>query len=359
MDFHIALIVCTVVYGIVGGVVLLLSYNSIIVQNRKPRLLIFEQINIFITGFCSVGILHPVISKNVCCEVYQAVASITGLNALLTLTARMSFVYNYLMDKTAFKYHGLNRFAGFFWDKNNCLKKMNLFALIGLGDAIIISELIVYDLTTSKYGWCIPLNRCSGKSILFITYFNYCVIALLVAYSFQFIRFRIMDQICMSIEVTLFTFSLILSVVVCILIFGYFNSYAVHWQTLAGMFFGMYFPGILSWTHKLKMKKKTSKSYLLSRQVTELCKRFFCEENSLFLEMFAKYENKMVTSLTIETLFIIDNAQYELNISYDLKNSVLNASEEFKQEKLRIVYSEIATLIQLNILPYIDNIEQE
>ena len=87
----------------------------------------------------------------------------------------------------------------------------------------------------------------------------------------------------------------------------------------------------------------------------KLCRQFYCEENGVFLENYEKFKQGLVTSDYLVTMFIDDGAPFELNINYSLKANVMNSTNVQREEYLNEVYGEIKLLVQLNILPYLEN----
>ena len=347
-----ALTAFTLLYAFVGFFLFIYYRESIVIKNRNFKMILFEQVNIFITLMITVIFNYKFFDEYVSCEVYQIFLSCTSINAFLTLIARMSFTYNYLLKKELFNRFGLSMFCRIFWSANNSLKKKNVFAIVIIANMLNIGNIIGYDIYSNVYYR--KTTDCSGHSIYFITYFNYAILFLFLLYSAQFIRYRIKDEIWLSYELVLFTIGLILAIIVPYLVLSYFGNWTVFCEAAVTLFFGLYFPIIVHIRHAHKLRTVSSKATLLSDIRMELCKKFYCEENALFLDSYELYTSGQYDEELLVQNYIVAGAPYELNISFDLRMSVLKSKGDQRKSNLKAVYDDIELLIQLNILPYMD-----
>ncbi len=342
----------TLLYALMGGFLFVFYRESIVIKNRQPELVIIEQLSAVLNALFCVIVFLPSVDVVVNCEVMQMVFSVSTMISLILMLARMSFVYSCLMSCKEDVYHfGLNKVSQVFW-KEHQLKKLNLFMIILVFVVASFMNIWIFDGITGIYSR--PLSfHCPGESIMVLIYFNYFAIFLLCAFSIQFIRHRILDQIWMSIEVVSFTATLILVLCLYIIVNGRYDIYGVYLQSIITIFFGFYFPLMAHYKHVLKIKRSVSKASLLNDQVMELCRNFYCEENGIFLDNYEKYKQGMITSDYLITMFIEDSAPFELNINYTIKEAILKNNEEERKIHLEKAYQEIKLLIQTNILPYV------
>ena len=271
----------------------------------------------------------------------------------LSLT-RMTFTFKYLIKKNPDTRFGIIRFCDLFWDKNNKLKRRNLIALLVVLNLLSFVNIFGYDLAINKL-----YHSIWDCTIWRLTFLILCYLISLILYmtfAFQFVRYKIKDQIWMSLEFIAFTFTSVLSGVVFAIINRGFDYNNVKVQAWVSIFFNLYFPLIAHYRHTLKLKRSNSKQSIENERIMELCRQFYCEENGIFLESFEKYNLKLVTGDYLITMFIEDGAPFELNISFDLKHKVMDSAVDFQRDLyLKEVHAEIKLLVQQNILPYIHN----
>eukprot|EP00834_Sanchytrium_tribonematis_P006986 NODE_573_length_5876_cov_0.470833.p3 type:complete len:298 gc:universal NODE_573_length_5876_cov_0.470833:2928-3821(+) len=242
--------------------------NSLIIKNRQPKLVIFENITISINGIFNIVIYFKSVERALSCETYQYLASVFGSVSLSLLVVRMSFVYQYLMKESDLRsYDGLLVISKWFWTRRGTLKKLNLCALIS---GISICSFI----NTGMFAWnngkawgTTPLPNCLQSTIVFVTAYNILVQILFLAYSFQFIKFKIYDQILMSVELTCFTITLFFATIIYLLVTGRINADMVIMQTWICLCYGLYFPIFVIMKHKKKIKRQSSKMTLVDDKV--------------------------------------------------------------------------------------------
>ena len=342
----------TYLYAFVGFILFIYFKGNIVIANRQPNIVLFEQLNVYLCCIMTLVPNYNSIGNSLNCRWYQIVTSITSINSLLLLIARMSFIYNYLMKKENLHRFGLNTICKLFWTKNHKLRLNNLLLTIFFWNLVSLCNIFGYDIYTGNYER--TFNQCENESVIALTYFNYAMILLFVLYSVQFIRFRIFDQIWMSIELIGFTISLIIAVLIVMIYKNFvYDVWVVYVQTLVIIFFALYFPLFALWRHKVLTSGPQRKSSLLSEHVLTACKKFFCEENAVFLKEYDLYIAGEVNFEYIADTFIRPGAPYQLNVTADLIFEALNCTEDQRRDVMQKIHKEVILVVQQNILPFI------
>ena len=261
------------------------------------------------------------------------------------------------MKTDNFMKFGLRNVCSLFWNQNNALKtKQVTIGTICLGLVSVIN-VIAYHGANNIWGHGYPLcDRYYGETY-FAEYLNYLLGFILLMFTFQLIRYKIKDQIGMTMELILYTLSLALVIIVYLGIFGSFDHRMITIEGLVSMFYGLYFPVFIHYRHVSYSSsiEKHERVSLTDIRVTALCKKFYCQENSQFLDRYKDYKNKEVSYEALIRTFIEEGSIYELNITNDTRVNVLQSTAETVDTALMVVYEEIALLIRQNILPYIEN----
>ena len=343
-------LVLTFTLSAIGLVLFLLLKDSIIISNRQPRLVVIEVLFLLVNITASVIIQEPAVGTKFSCELFHFLSTTTVAISLSLTLARMTFVYNYLMKDSVLKY-GLMPICKFLWTENRKLKGSNLFYLI-FGLAVISAiNIIVFDLITQQ---TYPeLLKCSTIPYIFMVLYTFSLFILFIVFSIQFIRLRIFDQIWMSYEFILFTFTSFIALLSYTIAMGRVDIIAVKILCWIGIFYLLYFPLVAHLRHTLKMRSRMSKTSLVDERVMELCRQFYCEENGLFLESFKKYELGLLTADYLIITFINVNSQFELNIDHALRSSTLTTIGKERDVHLKLIFDEIKLLVQTNVIPYL------
>ena len=361
MTFWIALqYILNSLYVIAGLSLFIYNRKSIIIANRRPKMVVAEAM------ICTLNLMDSVVSSDsetvnsangnkISCEFYQCAISVSVIISYSLMISRMTFVYNYLMKKEALSNYGLILLCNLIWDDRNKLKIKSQLILIASLVLMSWSNIFGFDLVTQQ---TYPdLNKCSGLtgSMLFLSMFNILTFLLFLAFSIQFVRYRIIDQLWMSVEFVMFTFTVVIVYTGYHITVNYTNYYDVMILSWISLFYILYFPLFVLWRHNSIRKRTISKASLINNRVMELCRQFYCEENGIFLESYEKFRQNLVTSDYLVTMFIEDGAPFELNITYALKTNVINNMDSQRDQYLGEVYAEIKLLVQQNILPYLEN----
>ena len=342
-------------YAIIGLCLFTYNRKSIIIANRRPNMVIAEAIFCVLNLIISYVSLDAETGSRISCEFYQSAISVTVVISYSLMISRMTFVYSYLMKKESVSSYGLILLCNLIWNEHSKLRVKSQLILISTLILISWCNIFGYNLATQQ---SFPnLKECSGSmgSMMFLSLLNIVTFLFFIGFSIQFLRHKLIDKLWMSVEFVLFTFTVVIvnvSYHASINYSSYYDAMRLSWITI---FFILYFPLIVIWRHNSILKRRNSKASLVNSRVMKLCRQFYCEENGVFLENYEKFKQGLVTSDYLVTMFIDDGAPFELNINYSLKANVMNSANVQREEYLNEVYGEIKLLVQLNILPYLEN----
>ena len=356
------LFVFTIVYAGIGWILFCIHYDSIVIQNRRPKLVLLESISLCITELLTLLWTNDWSRSLLPCYVIVPLVGCAASVTLMIVIARVTFVYKYLMKKSTNLNDYRARICDIFWD--GTVFRRNRYIAITLG---ILSLSLLFN-----FGYFIIADDwSSGNSTkscnltpLRFSQFAEIVVQLNLAYVVaDFIKHRIYDNIWMSAEMILFTLfgstTLILS--------GYLEAIGMNYiqiypQCSFYLFCDLYFPIIAHYWHKRNINKYipkdsfTSSLDISSPALEETCKQFFCLENLIFLKYCKRYKENQVDFTQLCNLFFISDAAYELNIDYVEKANVLQSTQESREALLLDIEVEIATILRLNVLPYVKSI---
>eukprot|EP00834_Sanchytrium_tribonematis_P007216 NODE_622_length_5328_cov_0.497609.p2 type:complete len:329 gc:universal NODE_622_length_5328_cov_0.497609:422-1408(+) len=296
------------IYACIGLFFFIYFRNSITIRNRLPKLVLIESLLIILNGSFSILNIHPFLGTRLSCEWFQFIASILGCVLLTFLMMRMSFVYQYLMNEVDIKsYDGLMLISKTFWDKHNNIRKWPIFIIfIVLLIANILNAILPTYAFQQQTGLTVYPFECLQNGVFFLTLYDSILMLLFLAYSFQFIRYRIFDQIYMSVELISFTFVLIGATIIYFALNMHIYIDAAILQCWIGLFFALYFPVLAYLNHMHMIHRELSKSVhsMIDEKLMSLCRQFYCEEIGIFLEAYEKYKVNNITIDYIITMFI-------------------------------------------------------
>ena len=315
--------------------------------------------------------LDPYSALEFQCAFVQSINYVSLIIPSVLMCARLTFVYIYLMEAKEAEKYGLVYVCRLFW-KNRTFKKNQtiiltaVLCIFGIGNALIFY---------ASNGGILETNwpNCTNvfQAIIILPVIQTITGCLLIIFSLQFIHYKILDKIKMSLELMGFT--------ICIWIFNTvftiaqsvstnrlvdLNSWNIYSQGIIAVFFSLYFPLIVVIYHRYQQSKNdyskiemsnSTISSTHSEKVMELCRKFYCEENGIFLESYEKYVQNIVTVDYLITMFIEESSPFELNISSGLKMKVLKSTGQQQVEHIEKVHKEIKLLVQQNVMPYMKN----
>ncbi len=344
-----------IVYALLGFGLLIMNRESIIIQNRRPNLLLIDQLSVFINGFMCISVLESVMvfKMSYSCLLFQIVMGTSSVITLILLMARTTFVYSSLMPKTARFQFGMKYLTDYFWDDNHNLRKKVVIRSILFWVIVSTLNILIAGLYTNTLSKTVN-NECSADTIIVLTLFNFVFMAALIFLSIQFLIYKVRDHIWMSYEFSLFSITLVICMIPYMYLNNGFDIYGIIIEAVVCSFYGLYFPLFAKWHHDRKIKRTISQTSLVNDQIMDLCKKFYCEENGLFVTQYEKYKQNVITADYLITMFIELNAPFELNINYDLRMSVLSSNEELRMIYLEQVHDHIKLIIRENILPYME-----
>ena len=346
-------LILTLIYAALGFTLFIYNKESIVIANRLPNLLLVEQTSFLVASLVTLLFFYQSVYEIVPCEVYHIVMSFTLFTGMVIVIARLSFAYNYLITKKNQNKYGLSLVGKVFWTETNQLKTRVLVSIIGILCVSSILNIVIQNIIEGKYVHTI--NECTNKSVTVLTYFNYVSSVLLIVYTFQIIRHKVIDKIFLSIEIVMFTISILIVLVYIFVVYGTPTMWFVYFESIIAMFYGLHFPFFVCVYHNSRMRKITSDQVLLPDKVRELCCKFYCEENAIFIEQYEKYKIGEMDADGLKRVFIENGSPYELNISFELKDRVLKANKDQFRKEIDSVFDEIMLLIKLNIYPYLDD----
>ena len=336
--------------------------RSIVIRNRLPKLVYFEAVSTAIAGlFASLDSYGE--NKVVPCWVLYGIYGPVSLISITLIVCRISYVYGYLTKTdSSFQIRRL------FWENNVLQIKRVLIFIIVLVLGTWANSFGYY--ISSNY-WSPPLDSLSCPDVsLYFCEVIYFAFTLCQFYFAGMIVYRqAFDKIGMSYELVGYGISIFVINVILFVHFGTLTGTTIYICCITNNFFSLYFPCIVILRHNNKLgfkrisslkKKKTltSSSMLLDDKVQLLCKRFLCEENGAFIIKYKEYKNGKIGFGIIRELFFVPNALYELNISHELRTSVLTSdNDETRQKSLEIIHQEVVQMVKDNILPYLDKEE--
>ena len=232
-------IIPTVIYALLGFGLFFAFRNSIVISNRRPYIVFVEQGSVFIWCIlCAVTLSYgPSTQTNFNCEISESLITFFCLISVSLMTSRMSYVYRYLMDKDKLSKFGLKNIARIFWDVNNNFRLVFVTfgsVLIGL---LSVSNVLLFH-TVNKiwykaYLACIPWTM----ETVFAEYMNGLLILILLMFTFQFIRYKIKDQIGMSIELISYTLTLSSVIILYLAIVGEFDHQLIFIEGLISILY--------------------------------------------------------------------------------------------------------------------------
>ena len=296
------------------------------------------------------------------CIVVQSMDFVSLTIPSVLLCARVTYVYVHLMDSENINELGLMYLCRLFWKnrgfkRNQAIIIIIILCVLGIGNALIYYS---YNGGIIESQW----PNCGNifRSIIVLPIIQVITGCMLLVFSIQFVRYQVLDQIKMSLELICFTISIWL----CNITFAILqtvkktdlinlNSWNIFAQGIIAMFFGLYFPLFVVILHRNHRNNTDySKIQLSDPRILASCRSFYCEENGLFVLDYIKYKEGLCPIEQLIARYIDFNSPYELNINYDLRVRVLNSDSSTRDMCLEQVYKEICDLLTTNVLPYID-----
>eukprot|EP00834_Sanchytrium_tribonematis_P004496 NODE_224_length_12322_cov_0.795549.p13 type:complete len:146 gc:universal NODE_224_length_12322_cov_0.795549:10065-10502(+) len=124
-------------------------------------------------------------------------------------------------------------------------------------------------------------------------------------------------------------------------------------ECFIALFYALYFPLIMSLKDKhIKKPDITFDNVIFNTRLFEIAKQLHGEENMIFLQAIERYKSNIVTMDYLITMFMKPTSPFELNISHDLRNGILNSNGNQQLAYLDRICNEIKLLVDLNIMPY-------
>ncbi len=349
----------TLLYAFVGFFLFLYHRKSIVITNRQPKVVLIEQLSVFVWCVLCIFTFDPEFAAILTCEYSESLISGLSLISISLMLARMSFVYKYLIhnDVKRSKYNVLSFISRIYWTKSNNLRKKRVFAGSVTLALLSVANVVFYHSVENIWNVGYPACNDFDGETYFAEFTNIFMGIVLLAFTFELIRYKIKDQIGMTVEVIAYTLSISIVIVGYLALFGRFDHIMILLEGYVSLFYGLYFPVFIHWRHaSVSNLEKSVKISLTDLRVTKLCKEFYCEENSLFIEKYNEYCKKKVSYKYIIDMFIEEGSLNELNITSDTRESALLAkTEQEMKEALMVVYEEIVLIIRQNILPYLAN----
>ena len=294
------------------------------------------------------------IREQIPCIALYAVYGPVACSAVILMVCRVSFLYGNLVQKES-KY----AIRKVFW-RNNLLKRQNLIIIIVFVSVLSWVNVIGYFIAINHFGG--PTREtCDSESLYFAQCILVISIMILIVYCVNIIRHRIFDKIGMSLEMLLYSLTLVIIVVVSYATNKDISSLAVYLMSIVGILYTGYYPMLVMIYHNYKKTNNSHKTSakseeisLLDERVQVLCKKFMCEENSFFLVKLFEYREGLFLFENLTALFIENGASFELNISTNIRLAVLNSvTIEEKTAALRNVELEVIQMIRENVMPYL------
>eukprot|EP00834_Sanchytrium_tribonematis_P000366 NODE_7_length_67686_cov_1.621421.p12 type:complete len:382 gc:universal NODE_7_length_67686_cov_1.621421:19994-18849(-) len=336
-----------IAFGIVFCISLsALIYNiqNIVIHNRKPYLVITEQISTLIWVIMLV--------LTIPCLFSQIFTTVTVYFVYL----RVMYTYQTIVPQTQ-NFSLLHTICNIFWSRNRLNFRCAIFFMILLA-ILRIAQPLIYSISTGNN---ILLSSCpevieltdsvytiSGSIQTFIVIFLVCIFVtnMLCARN---------DKIGMKYEMTGFALTSVLIVFSNIV----FNT-VVHINPIINValhvfnlnFWGVIFPLII--TFRLQMSSRRSLpifghlyNYSLLKDVS---RQFFCEENILFLSAYDEYTKFPSAELYRDILdkYICKNAEFRVNIDENHRTKAIESPNG-----LYDVYLEVTLLVKDNLIPYL------
>ena len=277
--------------------------------------------------------------------------------SILSLLCRASFVYGTLIPTEA-KYSIRKLFF-----TNNGLNKR----VLGITACVLVImswiNTLAYMSVTNEWG---PPKEaiCASGSMYFPQIVMVIVNLILLYFVIRIVVIKEFDKVGMSfeligLETTTFTLAL-----VSLSLYGDITSSYVYYICISTLFFALYFPGLMVFYHTKFLKQtlntlgrrqlNSSRTLLDDKRVMQLCQKFLCEENILFLIRFQEYLDGTLDFDVLCSLFINNGAIFELNISSIRRTGILKSvTKEEKVQNLLLVQKDVIKLLNENIIPYV------
>ena len=360
------LIIQAVFIAVFSSVGLLLFYacrDSIVIKNRLPKLVYFETISTIFTGLLASIDNDVNVNKYVPCWILYGIYGPVSLFSITLVVCRISYVYGYLVRSNS-----KIQVRRVFWVNNTLQMRSIVIVFVVLTAGTWANSFGFY---ISNNHWSPPVNSksCPDPSLYFAQ-FLFMVFTICILYLAAMILYRrAFDKIGMSFELVGYGTSIFLLNIVFLLYSGNVTSFTVYLSCILNNFFSLYFPCLVFLRHKNKLgfkrmpslnKKKSlaSSGMLLDDKVQLLCKHFLCEENGVFIKKFKEYKIGKLEFEVMRELFFVPSALFELNISHDLRTSLLASDNEDERQKvLEKIHQEVVQMVKDNILPYLDKEE--
>ena len=360
-QFYFALSGTWIAYGI--GFTLFYKYKeNIVIKNRRPGLVLIEQILVLITSSIETLKFDDEAYK-IECRYVSFPVSVLGIPQLAIVLTRITLVYAYLLKykKGDYKFT-FAQISVFFWDQDFRLKKKNVFCMtLTWCLATIAFNVYGYHVTNDHN----TLNTFCDIFPQMITYIaNYTVGILLIIVSIQVIRCKLTDNIGMAFELVSFTisvisFSIIVNIYNVVSVDKFAFEYYVYTIALATLFFGIYFPLGVIWYNSIKIARYSPDSTdKLDKNIDwqpllKISIKFYCQENVQFCISYNQYLEGNLTFDDLAGLYLMHNSPLELNISYELRLKTMDPDK--RTEGLVEVYKHVLQIIRENLVPFLDD----
>ena len=341
-------------FYITGMMLFLGLKKSIVIQNRRPNLVILESLSITITIVIDILYFKEEIIRQIPRYIVTPIIGITSIITCLLVATRISFVFMYLSQKpTNHKILSMWTISNYFWNDHKQLKVKNLIILICGCCFLSIVNNVAYFGSPSIWSNINDVTVKDENALRFSQVVSYVTNFILFLFAVQIIVNKIYDKIEMALELVLYVITLTVSTVTLLAYFQSLNEWVIVAVSFITLFYSLYFPVLVHIIHERKKLLKTSKNSLVDSKILQLCKDFFCEENAIFLQQYELYRQNIVSFTEIKRIFIEQGSIYELNLNFDVRNAVLIATDEVSQQNaLRDVFEEVKLIIRDNILPF-------
>ena len=252
--------------------------------------------------------------------------------------------------------HFLLKLCRLFWNGENEIR-LQLVAAVGITFiALNLSIPISYFAIQGHLD-----SKCKAYPTFMTLLSMYATFIVLLIYAIA-MYFHGKDTLYIRLEHTLFMCTSVCASVLYLVFKYHFHLKEYHHMTIQFVifsFYAVYFPFLLilssGFLNIFKARKKENliilnKSYDVDT-LHSVGLSHLCDENIRFLEAYTCWSyNKSALELdNIIFIFIENHSQYQVNITEELRNCVLN-----DHRKIELVYDQIIEIVRCNIIPYVD-----
>ena len=338
------LLVLLIIYTtliVVGFAYIILNIKHIVIWNRRPYLVCFEQV----CGWFWLLFVY----LNFPCLIAQSI----GTLILCSKSLRVLYALQYLVDDPA---EPLKFISHLFWRRNSFIMRnaviyIIISALFKVGYVILIFTVYDQDFVNQS---CLEIEKDwpTLTNLLNIPLGIVIIAAMIITIYLYLINAK--DKIGLKHEFGWTTSFSVFLLVLFIILKVYF-VFPFIWSTIAQVLnlyvWSIWVPIYYVYKHNKKTRHLLISGYDCDMgALLNMSRQLFCEENVLFIKQYRDFRQASSDCHYKQILrdFVEPDAKFELNIT---ENERLNAFNS--PNGLEAIYDDVIELVRTNILPYL------